>query len=341
MKKLLIVFTVVTIIIAFGISCNLDNDGIFYRASLSEPIVDVGAVTVIDFDDAGNIIALTKSSGLRVYNPTADSWSYPTETVSNTSPILSSLLATDADGDIYAGEQAGEGENNTIYSITKDTDTFDSYSTLYDVESMGLHGDIMVVDTGTNFEVQVVSSPGTAVTDGTFSKDDYTDARILAQDDTTYLLSLYNASTDLYTSYLFEGVTRHEVISGSETAVRAFFVDSTDQGIFILSDGTIYHSDDVTSTTVAPADSGYSVSLTDTDEIIEFLPIITNGDAVYMQILENAIYSIDMDTGEAVEAAADIATTLTTVDIISYITDGAGNNFAGTIEHGIIEITFN
>ncbi|MBN2860647.1 MAG: hypothetical protein JXK93_10335 [Sphaerochaetaceae bacterium] len=324
------------LLLLFTLSCNIDDEGIFYRVSISEPIVEVGAVTVIDFNDANNIIAHTKDAGMQLYNPVTGDWSLIS--VENSNPIRANLLATDATR-VFIGESAALEENNDLYTILKSesSPTGTAYNSAMNVVSMGLYGDVMVVETTTDFEVRTVSSPTSAVTDGTFSTATYRSAQVRAQDDDTFLVLLQKAADDTYSSYLYEGGIRYPVTTDLEQPVRAFFVDSTDQGIFVLGDGSVYRSSDVAAT--QPTDTANTITLKTTNTEFTFLPVLTNGDALYMQGSANIMYSISMTDGTVASAEDDFVTTLSTVDIISYIADGT-NHYAGTVEHGIIEIEF-
>ncbi len=330
MKKSVSILTISMILLTF-LSCNVDNEGIFLRVSQSEPIVDVGSVTLIALNGT-TLFAHTGSAGMQSYNTATGDWS--ALSLENTSPILASLLGTDGT-DIFAGETSET--NNTVYSFAMATPGTVTSNSDYDVISMGLHGDIMAVDTGTQFDVRALTAPSVTVTDGSYLKSEWASINIMAQDNTTYLVSLRDTAS-LYSSYLYYGGTRYAVTADLETPVRAFFVDSTGRGVFVLSNGAIYYSADVTS---APAGlTAYSVSLKSTNNIFRSYPLITNGDALYIQVLDNGIYSIDMASGATAEAAGDIETTLNTVDILSYVSDGSVH-YAGTIEHGIIPVTFN
>ncbi len=322
------------LLILFTLSCNIDDEGIFYRVSISEPTVEVGAVTVIDFNTDGNIIAHTKDAGMRLYNTAAGTWSEIA--VSNTSPIRANLLATDATR-VFIGESAALEENNALYSILKSESapSATAYDSTMDVVSMGLHGDVMVVETVTDFEVRTVSAPATSY--DTFSTSTYRNAEVFAQDDDTFLVQIQKTADDTYTSYLYEGGTRYPVLADAVSPVRAFFVDSTDQGIFVLGDGSVYRSSDVA--TEPPTDTAHTITLKTTNTEFMLLPVITNDDALYMQGSANIIYSISMTDGVTETAEEDFVTTLSTFDIISYIS-GGGKHYAGTTEHGIIEIEF-
>ena len=327
----------VALLILFTLSCNIDDEGIFYRVSISEPIVEVGAVTVIDFNTDGNIIAHTKDAGMQLYNTATGTWSEIA--VNNTNPIRANLLATDATR-VFIGESAALEENNALYAILRSdsSPTGTAYNSTMDVVSMGLHGDVMVVETATDFEVRTVSVPDPAtLPDWIFSTATYRNAEVFAQDDDTFLVQVQKTADDTYTSYLYEGGTRYPVTADLEHPVRAFFVDSTDQGIFVLGDGSVYRSSDVAAT--QPTDTANTITLKTTNTEFTFLPVLTNGDALYMQGSANIMYSISMTDGTVASAEDDFVTTLSTVDIISYIS-GGGKNYAGTIEHGIIEIEF-
>ncbi len=333
----LFLFAFSAALLLLSLSCNIEDDGVFYRASISQPTVDVGAVTVIDFNTAGNVIAYTKDEGMQEYIVSSETWQ-----AIDLADILSSLLATDADGDIYVGARSAEGETaNTLYSIAKADNSVATYSSAaYDVVSMGLYGDIMITETDTVFELRAVSAPTTVIE--TFPTATYSAARVLAQDDDTYLVSLFDstdADNPVYTSKLYHGVNTITVTTPMEASVKAFFIDSSDRGIFVLSDGKIYRSADVNSD--SPTDTGNSVLLDDSRTGIEFLPVITNGDALYFQGLDNVVYEIDMTDGSTSTSNAEAAinTTLSTFDIISYITNGT-KHYAGTVEHGIQEIEF-
>ena len=323
-----------SLLLLFTLSCNIDDEGIFYRASISEPIVEVGAVTVIDFNTDGNIIAHTKDAGMQMYNTGTSTWSEIA--VNNTNPIRANLLATETDN-VYIGESAASGENNALYAIDKGvaSPTGTAHDSTMNVLSMGLHGDVMVVETDTAFEVRTVS---TSTLVETFLKTTYRSAQVWAQDDDTFLVELQKPD-DTYTSYLFKGdpLTQYDVLEDTVSPVRAFFVDSTDQGIFVLGDGSVYRSEDVTTT--APTDTTNTVTLKTTNTEFMFLPVITNSDALYMQGSANIMYSVSMTDGAVATVEDDFVTTLSTVDIISYISDGT-NHYAGTVEHGIIEIEF-
>jgi hypothetical protein len=107
MKKQTIIKIATLLLISLTlISCNPDNEGVFWRMSQSVPKVDVGAITLIAYYGTDLYASTTKKGPLQKYS--GGSWS-----------VINSNKArhfTTDNTNIYFAKQAEENKPNEIWS---------------------------------------------------------------------------------------------------------------------------------------------------------------------------------------------------------------------------------
>jgi len=336
------------------IACNTENDGVFKRISESVEREVVGAVTLIMFDGNNDLIAHTKIEGIMTYDLSDKKW-IPLIDQEDDLAVLDTKRR-----DIFDNMVASDVNENTLYFATSGSDTYNTSLFAYDstttppytasdlndsyqIKAMSPQADLMVVydDDSVKFNVY---KPSVVMGGGPLSLIMYTafayeQINLLAIDVDTFLITGYDAEKATY-NHVFYDDDSIKVTNLGDLSPNSMIVamhKSNSVYIFIANNGKIYYGADLENLTEATS----TLPLPDTNMAFRTLPVLSDGTDVYVQGANKRIYQIATTDGSYTDASSQFSSTITNVEIHSFLSDSDGtNHYVGTKGHGIMEMVF-
>jgi len=334
MKKTLSVLLLIVLVAMMATSCNLDADeGLFRQISKSEPVVDVGRITLLD-KDGSDIYALTSYRGLQKYDATTKKWLTtsirPAISENDLNPITKANY-NNTSNTFFFTTNALEGQNNRLYSYDPSTTTVNFINSDYQVIQMDPLNNLMLAESGGALKIRTVDTQAEKSTISGFLDFPW----MITQDDNIFLVSgRTSADSTVYAHTMFNlNIDNNPIpISGISTPIVAFHFDGTNY-IFIASDGKVYKG-------TAPN------SLTTTDTITfpvdgitgKPIPTFFANNKLYIQGT-SAFYAINMNgTVDTIDEGFATNLRSTSFKVTSFLFDGAVL-YGGTAKNGIFKVT--
>jgi len=332
MRKTLSISLLVMLVALLAAGCNLDADeGLFRQISKSEPVVDVGRITLLDIN-GNDIYALTSYGGLQKYDTITKNWLTnsirPAISANDSNPIIKANFNSNTDK-FHFTTTALEGENNNLYSyVSSANPAVELVSSALQVIQMDPTVNLMLSKSVAGLKVRSIDTQ----TDK-FTITGYLDFPwMIAQNDTLVLISGRTAADpEVYAHTLFNTTDNAVAITGIDAPIVAFHFDGTHY-IFIASDGKVWKGTN-------------PVGLT-TSETISFpvdgitgkpIPTFFADDKLYIQGT-SAFYAIHMDgTVDTIEDGFATNLRSTSFKITSFLYDGS-DLYGGTAKNGIFNV---
>jgi hypothetical protein len=331
MKKQTIIKIATLLLISLTlISCNPDNDGIFWRMSISVPKVDVGAITLIAKSGNDLYAYTTKKGPLQKYS--GGSWS-----------VINSDKARHFTADathIYFAKQAEENKPNEIWSYKIDDETLTEIANGEHILSMVPTFNLVLVKNGNNYDVKefnILTLDDKESYNGFFNVA--ISPQLIASSNTDYIISgLALGPNSKYVHYDKAGdplVVKDNNNSGSfeKYPIIAFSTDGTDN-IVLNSSGAIWFSKDDLEN-FEPI--GTIPSFSAIEPAFMPYPNFIHGGFMYLQNSDYDFYKVDISDGSFEKINSDFATKLNYVQANSFLVDGQ-DVYVGTVANGIFKI---
>lgn len=330
MKKTLSILLLILLVGMLTISCNLDADeGLFRQISKSEPVVDVGRITLLDIDGDG-IFALTSFRGLQKYDTVTKKWLTtsirPASSENDTSPITKANYTS---GMYYFTTQASEDENSRLYTFNPLTSTVSFMNSLHQVVQMDPASNLMLSKSAGGLKVRTIDTQADK-----FTVSDYLDFPwMIAQDDDVVLISGRTAAdSEVYAHKLFDTADSPITITGIDNPIVAFHFDGS-KYILVASDGKVYKGDNPAGLTTED-----TITFPVDGVVGKPIPTFYADNKLYIQGT-STFYSIDMN-GTVVTLDEGFATNLrsTSFKVTSFLYDGSVL-YGGTAKNGIFKVS--
>ena len=332
MRKTILISLLIVLITLLGIGCNLDADeGLFRQISKSEPVVDVGRITLLDIDGS-DIYALTSYRGLQKFDTLTKKWlitSIRPATAENDPNPIAKANYNNTVGKFFFTTTALEGENNNLYSYDPSANpAVEPVSSDFQVLQMDPSVNLMLSKSTGGLKVRTIDTQ----TDK-FTISGYLDFPwMIAQNDAVVLISgRTSADPEEYAHTMFNTTDTPNAITGIDNPIVAFRFDGTNY-IFIASDGKVWKGTTPTGLT--------------TSETIAFpvdgitgkpIPTFFADNKLFIQGT-SAFYAIHMDgTVDTIEDGFATNLRSTSFKITSFLYDGS-DLYGGTAKNGIFKV---
>lgn len=337
MKKQTIIKIATLLLISLTlISCNPDNEGVFWRMSQSVPKVDVGAITLIAYYGTDLYASTTKKGPLQKYS--GGSWS-----------VINSNKArhfTTDNTNIYFAKQAEENKPNEIWSYEMGEAANSASNLNNDIFVISMVPTFNLVLTkennGVDYEVYsfpLVAPPSTTINDK-FSHDKA--PQLIASSNTDYIISgLASGSISKYVHYDKAGdplvvKDNNDLGSFEKYPIIAFSTDGTDN-IVLNSSGAIWFSkDDLENFEPIGTISSFSAI----EPAFMPYPNFIHDGFMYLQNSDYDFYKVKISDGSFEKINSGFAAELNYVQANSFLVDvdDVDDIYVGTVANGIFKI---
>jgi len=330
MKNTLSILLLILLIVLVTISCNLDADeGLFRQISKSEPVVDVGRITLLHID-TNDIYALTSYRGLQKYNTVTKYWLTtsirPSDLDNDLNPITKANYTS---GTYYFTTMASEDDNSNLYSYDPSADpAVELVSSGFQVIQMDTVSNLMLAVIVDELKISPIDDQTTA-----FNVTGFMDYPwMIAQDENVVLISGRTvADPDVYAHTLFNSTTPVS-ITGIDNPIVAFRFEGGNY-ILVSSDGRVWKGTNPTELTTTETISFPVDGITGKP-----IPTFFYDDKLYLQGT-SAFYAIHMDgTVDTIEDGFATNLRSTSFKVTSFLYDGAVL-YGGTAKNGIFKVT--
>jgi len=328
MKKQTIIKIATLLLISLTlISCNPDNEGVFWRMSKSVPKVDVGAITLIK-ENGGDLYAFTTKKGpLQKYS--GGSWS-----------VINSDKARHFTADntnIYFAKQAEENKPNEIWSYKIDDGTLTEIANGEHILSMVPTFNLVLVKNGNNYDVKefnILTLDDKESYNGFFNVA--ISPQLIASSNTDYIISgLASGSNSKYVHYDDSGTIlsvasnqdefkNYPMIAFAENGGKSVLLGSNGRIWFNDGSNTLEHKNTIPSfSAIEPAFMPY--------------PYFIHDGFMYLQNSDFDFYKVDISVGLFEKINSGFAADLNYVQANSFLVDGQ-DVYVGTVANGIFKI---